>query len=168
MQALRWMTQFDESRRMDQVEIVTYLTNIDNKSNIIIETLGTQWDQQKQFMQYMQNVLYYCFCFPSCYLMRIHQILGNFSQGDRRHVDLGRNLLSVQESSGQLLPNLELKYGEAQITSHYPIGGNGSFDIYEGQYLSGKKCTIKTIRSVRTSPTMNQARIVDDFTSDQI
>ena len=86
----------------------------------------------------------------------MHQTLAVFPKGDANRAGISYNLLSVQESSGLLLPDPELKNGEAEIVSKFPIDGNGAFDIYEGLYLKGRKCTIKMIRSLRNSPMLSK------------
>ena len=82
--------------------------------------------------------------------------MGCFEQGDRRHIDLARNLLGVQQRSGQLLPGIELKHGEIRRIGQHPVGGSAAFDIWEGEYLNGAKCALKVVRGVEVSPKIRE------------
>lgn len=76
-------------------------------------------------------------------------------KGDAK-ANLAEELLTVQESSGRMLPNLNLKFGEVEFASNFPVRHNGCFDMFEGRYLNGKKCLIKTLRSFPVSPETSQ------------
>jgi len=57
-------------------------------------------------------------------------------------------LYRLQLHSGELLPNFDLKSGEAQRIGHFPVSGSESFDVWEGIYLGHEKVAIKVIRAV--------------------
>jgi len=81
--------------------------------------------------------------------------LNYFPQGDRRHAELLRNLLSAQVCSNQLLPGIELGH-EVRRTGQFPVSGSAGFDIWEGEYLGGAKCVIKVIRGFNATPSMRE------------
>lgn len=83
-------------------------------------------------------------------------------EGDEK-ANLAKGLLTVQEGSGRMLPNLNLKFGEVEIISTFPIGSNGCFDMFEGRYLKGKKCLIKTLRGFPMFPYVSEKRMALSF-----
>ncbi|KAL5514114.1 hypothetical protein ACEPAG_2875 [Sanghuangporus baumii] len=62
----------------------------------------------------------------------IQEYMGNFAVDDERHVGLKKNLYTMQEYSGQLLPRIELKSGEVRRVGRNAIRGNAAFEIWEG------------------------------------
>ena len=82
--------------------------------------------------------------------------MGYFEQGDRWHIDLAQNLLGVQQHSGQLLPDTELKHGESCRIGQHPGGGSAALNIREGGYLDGAKCALKVVRGVEMLPEIRE------------
>lgn len=142
---------------MDHAETLTYLADISNNGNILLDMMASQHQHITQMMMLMQNVCLYPLLLLLCLLKLLNaQGMGSFQQGDHRHTDLGRNLLAVQERSGQLLPGIELKHGEVRRIGQHPVGGSAAFDIWEGEYLSGAKCALKVVRGVEISPKIRE------------
>ena len=80
------------------------------------------------------------------------QSMGSYPVGDHRHTGFQKNLYTMQKSSGQLLPKVELKHGEVRRVSNNPVGGSAAFDIWVGEYLGQEKCAIKVVRGIEVSP----------------
>ena len=74
--------------------------------------------------------------------------MARFEMGDYHHTGLASNLWGMQRASGQLLPKLELKHGEARKAREYATFGSSQFDVYEGVYLGHAKCAIKVVRGL--------------------
>ncbi|EJD03395.1 kinase-like protein [Fomitiporia mediterranea MF3/22] len=74
--------------------------------------------------------------------------MGSYHVGDYRHRGLQTNLLTIQRTSGQLLPNVELKHGEVCRVGSNPVSGSAAFDVWVGEYLGQEKCAIKVVRGI--------------------
>lgn len=57
-----------------------------------------------------------------------------------------------------LLPEIDLRHGEVRRLGSHPVGGNVSFDIWEGEYLNREKCVIKVIRGMEITPSVTKVR----------
>ncbi|KAH8119614.1 kinase-like protein [Phellopilus nigrolimitatus] len=138
MQIHHWMATFAESQRQDQEETVKYLSDIQYQTHLIRETVVARDAQDAsvatQIMAMMQN------------------FMGQYQQGDYRHAGLSSNLYMIQQTSGQLLPDYDLKHGEVRRLGSHPVGGSAAFDIWEGEYLGKEKCAIKQVRGVEVTP----------------
>ncbi|KAH8119605.1 kinase-like protein [Phellopilus nigrolimitatus] len=129
-----WKTHFEVSRDQDHKEVVEYLSDIKNDAQLARETLAAKKADITNMMAYVQN------------------LLGRYPQGDHRHSGLSNNLYIMQQTSGQLLPDYDLKHGEARRISSHPVESSGAFDIWEGEYLGKEKCAIKQVRCVEVTP----------------
>ncbi|KAL5500981.1 hypothetical protein ACEPAH_9368 [Sanghuangporus vaninii] len=130
----RRMTSFERQRQEDKNELITYLSDSRNKDQIKQDTIVAKVDEVIGVMEVMQEVM------------------GNFPVRDERHKGLKKNLYTMQETSGQLLPRIELKSGEVRRVSGHPIRGSATFDVWEGEYLGQAKCAIKAVRTIEVTP----------------
>ncbi len=83
----------------------------------------------------------------------------NIHTADRVHTGLSTNLFQLQEASGLLLPNLQLRSGEVARTGQFPVRGTAAMDIYEGLYLKHKKVSIKVIRAIHADDKSLRVRL---------
>ncbi|KAL5528090.1 hypothetical protein ACEPAF_7226 [Sanghuangporus sanghuang] len=134
MEMHNWMAKFNQQRQEDHNEMITYFSEINNSQQIMQATFISQMNEVKGMMGWMQEQM------------------GSYPVGDYRHTGFQRNLYTIQQSSGQLLPRIELKSGEVRRVSNNPVGGSAAFDIWMGEYLGQEKCAIKVVRGIEVSP----------------
>ena len=82
--------------------------------------------------------------------------MASYSTGDHRHTGIASNLYSVQQSTGELLPDIDLSHGEVRRLGSNPVGGSPAFDIWEGEYLGKEKVAIKIIRGIQVTPKVRE------------
>ncbi|OCB91594.1 kinase-like protein [Sanghuangporus baumii] len=128
------LTNFDRQRKEDQNELINYFSDFKNNHQIMQETIVAKVDEVKVVMGVIQETM------------------GNFPVGDEQHKGLKKNLYTMQETSGQLLPRIELKSDEVRRVSGHPIRGSAVFDVWEGEYLGQAKCAIKAVRTIEVTP----------------
>ncbi|KAF7331922.1 TKL/TKL-ccin protein kinase [Mycena kentingensis (nom. inval.)] len=126
-----WQSQLQLENERDKQELLGYLTNIENATQITQEaTLATREDMHR-IMALMQN------------------FMGeNLRTADRVHTGLSSNLYDLSSKTRELLPDFYLNRGEVQRIGSFPISGTAAMDIYEGLYLQREKVAIKVIRAV--------------------
>ncbi|EJD03397.1 kinase-like protein [Fomitiporia mediterranea MF3/22] len=90
--------------------------------------------------------------------------MGSCPVDDDRHRGLQTNLLTIQKTSGQLLPNIELNHGEVRRVSYNPVGGSTMFDIWEGEYLGQERCAIKVVRGIQNDAPKVRERFLQEVT----
>jgi hypothetical protein len=135
-----WQAEFQQMRKLDQNELISYLCDIKNVQTMIADAQGEQNKKLDENTAMLQG------------LMKMMQDkLSLMDQGDNRHLGIQRNLHHIQTHTGSLLPNLELKAGEVRRIGKNAIGGSPSMDIWEGLYLDEEKVAIKVIRAIHTS-----------------
>ncbi|KAI6003789.1 kinase-like domain-containing protein [Pisolithus albus] len=116
----------------DRIEMIGYLSDIQNTQSIILSALAEQRTDINAIMHMMQQNLS-----PANY---------------ENNRGLETNLYHLQKSSKALLPNMNFKRGEVRRVGPNPIGGTHTMDIWEGIYLNQETVTLKVIRSVHASP----------------
>jgi hypothetical protein len=80
----------------------------------------------------------------------MRQRIPGYAIGDPRRDGLETNLNSIQNQTGSLLPDPNLKHGEVRKMNLVTPGS--VYDIYEGLYLGQQKVWIKQLRSVNAGP----------------
>ncbi|KAJ8595364.1 kinase-like protein [Rhizopogon salebrosus TDB-379] len=129
---LAWQTGFELSRTQDKQDIMMYLSDINNKQELMNVTQMQQQADLRQIMTLMQK-----------------NLPGNIPTMDR---GMESNLYYIQHSSHSLLPNMHLKRGEVKRIGQYAVKGTGAADIWEGYYLNEEKVSIKVLRAVNCNP----------------
>ncbi|KAI5115920.1 hypothetical protein M0805_005351 [Coniferiporia weirii] len=129
-----WTASVDQRLDHNHKEVIEILSDLKYRIDITNEARISKPPVVASVMSNMQNYM------------------GEYNMGDRYHKGLAVNLFGIQESSGQLLPGVELKHGEVRRTSSHPVGGSAAFDIWQGEYLGSAPCAIKVIRGVEVSP----------------
>ncbi|KAH7930251.1 kinase-like protein [Leucogyrophana mollusca] len=129
-----WQEDFEANRKLDHDEIIRYLSDIQNTQVLAIAVQNDTREEVRALMTMMQK------CLPDP------------SQAQDPSHGLEVNLYRVQKATQALLPNLHLKRGEVRRLGQYPVGGNGSMDIWEGMYLNEEKVAIKVLRAVHADP----------------
>ncbi|KAF8918399.1 kinase-like domain-containing protein [Mucidula mucida] len=127
----RWQEDFEKNSRLDQLQVLQSLSEIQDAQALIAATVTQNTQTVQMFMSMMQN-----------------SMAENIHTADRVHTGLSTNLFQLQEASGLLLPNLQLRSGEVARTGQFPVRGTAAMDIYEGLYLKHKKVSIKVIRAI--------------------
>lgn len=137
METHRWMTDFEKQRQEDHAEMIAYFSDVQNNQQISRETQVTMASDTAKILAMME---------------RMQDFMGSYPVGDYRHRGLQQNLLTMQRTSGQLLPKVELRHGEVRRVSSNPVGGSAAFDIWQGEYLGQEKCAIKVVRGIEVTP----------------
>jgi hypothetical protein len=132
-----WKAEFTTNTKRDHVEIVAYLSDIQNGQAITHEAMAYHNEILHQLMALMQN----------------HLTGGSSQSGrDRSQIGLQTNLHHLQKHSGELLPDFNLKHGEVKRLGDFPVSGSAAMDIWEGLYLGQEKVAVKVIRAVHSDP----------------
>lgn len=83
-------------------------------------------------------------------------MLSTVEMGDHRHAGLQINLYGVQQETGRLLPDYDLKAGEVRRMGSHPVSVTPMFEVWEGEYLGKEKVSMKAIRGVEVTPMARQ------------
>lgn len=127
-----WQVLLQSNMERDRIEMMGYLSDIQNTQSITLSALAEQRKDITAIMHLMQ------------------QNLSLAHYGNNRGLET--NLYHLQKSSKTLLPNMNFKRGEVRRVGPDPIGGTHTMDIWEGIYLNQETVTLKVIRSVHASP----------------
>lgn len=153
METHKLVVEGEEKRQEDHQELVAYLSEMKHSGEITQQATLASAAEIREFMAYMQQVGTSAFFSPVLLLTEeLLQKMGVYPVGDYRHRGLQQNLYSVQKSTGELLPKVELEHGEVRRVSTNPVGGSAAFDIWVGEYLGVEKCAIKVVRGIEVSP----------------
>lgn len=158
MQIHHWQAELAESQKEDHKEVMAYLIDIANNQTIMLDAQNENKVTVTKIMGMMQQARLFLLLRiparnePSLRSHTISQLMGEFGINDRRRDGLQSNLLTIQQKSGQLLPDYELQRGEVRKTGGHPVGGTPGFDIWEGEYLGREKVAIKVMRGIEVTP----------------
>ena len=158
MEMHNWMSKFEHQRQEDHNAMIDYFSELNNNQQIMQATLLAQMGEVKEMMGWMQEVLS-SLCNAPFPTQAPFQKMGSYPVGDYRHTGFQKNLYTMQQSSGLLLPRIELKSGEVRRLSNNPVGGSAAFDIWMGEYLGQEKCAIKVVRGIEVSPKIREVAI---------
>ena len=80
----------------------------------------------------------------------MRQRIPEYAIGDPRRDGLETNLYSIQNQTGSLLPEPNLKHGEVRKMDL--VKQDSVYDTYEGLYLGRQKVWMKQLRYVNAGP----------------
>lgn len=119
---LQWQAVLAENQRRDHDEIISYLGEIANGTNISNDLNRQNSRMLQSLMSMMQNA-----------------IGGNdgFNHDEIVEFGLQSNLYQIQKDSETLLPDFHLNRGEVRKVSQHAVATSSTgLDIYEGIYVS--------------------------------
>ncbi|KAK1216148.1 hypothetical protein PQX77_021227 [Marasmius sp. AFHP31] len=144
----RWQADFLAISRKDHVELVDFLSEIQN-GQVIVEALMREYGErgiqgQEGITKEIQEVKE---------MMRVMQhSLAELSKGTSKKEDqvagLSQNLYQLQITTKVLLPEPNLVSGEITGMEKRAVAGTATVDVYRGQYLQREKVAIKVVRAV--------------------
>ncbi|KAJ8077720.1 hypothetical protein PM082_002153 [Marasmius tenuissimus] len=144
----RWQAEFLAISQNDHVELIEFLSEIQN-GQVIVEAVTKEYGErniqgQKDITKEIQEVKD---------MMRVmQQSLAELSKGSSKKEDqvagLSQNLYQLQITTKILLPEPNLVSGEITGMETRAIAGTATVDVYRGRYLQRENVAIKVVRAV--------------------